>query len=83
MKKTVCVALALLLALLCGCGGNGKSVPSRAGVTSEERQFTAPSDGDLIAIFSHQPGGSPRGAVPGRRANGRLQFRGAGPHGIL
>ena len=35
MKKTVCVALALLLALLCGCGGNGKSVPSRAGVTSE------------------------------------------------
>ena len=52
MKKTVCVALALLLALLCGCGGNGKSVPSRAGVTSEERQFTAPSDGDLIAIFT-------------------------------
>ena len=52
MKKTVCVVLALLLALLCGCGGSGKSVPSRATVTSEERQFATPSDGDLIAIFT-------------------------------
>lgn len=52
MKKTVCVALALLLALLCGCGGNGKSAPSRAEVTSEERQFTQPADGDLIAVFT-------------------------------
>lgn len=52
MKKTVCVVLSLLLVLLCGCGGNGKSAPKRSEVTSEERQFTAPADGDLIAIFT-------------------------------
>lgn len=52
MKKTVCVALALLLALLCGCGGSQKAAPNRAEVTSEERQFQTPSDGDLIAIFT-------------------------------
>ena len=52
MKKTVCVALALSLALLCGCGSGKKTAPNRAEVTSEERQFTAPADGDLIAIFT-------------------------------
>ena len=52
MKKTFCVALALSLALLCGCGSDKKPAPSRAEVTSEERQFAAPSDGDLIAIFT-------------------------------
>lgn len=52
MKKTVCVVLALLLALLCGCGGSKKAAPTRGEVTSEERQFAAPADGDLIAIFS-------------------------------
>lgn len=52
MKKTVCVALALSLALLCGCGSGKKSAPNRAEVTSEERQFATPSDGDLIAIFT-------------------------------
>lgn len=52
MKKTVCVVLSLLLVLLCGCGGSGKSAPNRPEVASEERQFTAPADGDLIAIFT-------------------------------
>lgn len=52
MKKTVCVALALSLALLCGCGSGKKTAPNRAEVTSEERQFAAPADGDLIAIFT-------------------------------
>lgn len=52
MKKTVCVVLALLLALLYGCGGSKKAAPTRGEVTSEERQFAAPADGDLIAIFT-------------------------------
>ena len=52
MKKTVCAALALCLALLCGCSGSGKTAPERAAVQSAERQFQAPADGDLIAIFT-------------------------------
>lgn len=52
MKRMVCVVLALALALLCGCGGSGKSAPKRAAVTSEERQFVTPAEGDLIAIFT-------------------------------
>ena len=52
MKKTVCAALALCLALLCGCSGSGKTPPERAAVQSAERQFQAPADGDLIAIFT-------------------------------
>lgn len=51
MKKTVCAALALCLALLCGCSG-GKTPPERAAVESTERQFQTPADGDLIAIFT-------------------------------
>jgi peptidyl-prolyl cis-trans isomerase B (cyclophilin B) len=42
-----------LLFGLCSCGkGNGKSAPTRTAVQSSERQFTAPADGDLIAIFT-------------------------------
>lgn len=52
MKKIACAAMALSLVVLCGCGGNGKSAPKRAEVTSEERQFATPSEGDLIAIFT-------------------------------
>lgn len=52
MKKTVCVVLALLLALLCGCGSGKKAAPTRGEIASEERQFVAPADGDLIAIFT-------------------------------
>ncbi len=51
---TVCAALcAAVLALsLSGCsGGASERVPDRPAVQSGERQFTAPADGDLIAIF--------------------------------
>ncbi|MEE0799940.1 MAG: peptidylprolyl isomerase [Gemmiger sp.] len=41
----------MLALLLCGCGGAGSTV-SRSTVDSTERQFTAPADGDFIAIFS-------------------------------
>ena len=50
----VCAALcAAVLALsLSGCsGGASERVPDRPAVQSGERQFTAPADGDLIAIF--------------------------------
>lgn len=46
-KLTVCLALAGLLA---GCGGG--SATRRPAVESAERQFTAPAEGDLIAIFT-------------------------------
>lgn len=52
MKKYCSLLLALALALLCACGGSDKKAPTRAEVTSEERQFTTPADGDLIAIFT-------------------------------
>lgn len=50
------VAAALCAALLlAGCSatekGNGKTLPVREAVQSAERQFTAPQDGDTIAIF--------------------------------
>lgn len=51
MKKSIGLLPVLALALLCSCGGEKKSLPTRAAVTSEERQFTAPADGDTIAIF--------------------------------
>lgn len=51
MKKWICLLPAVLLAGLCGCGG-GAAVPSRAAVESAERQFAAPVDGDLIAVFT-------------------------------
>lgn len=50
MKKRAVLCLALCLALLSACGG-GLQPPRRPAVKSEERQFTAPADGDLIAIF--------------------------------
>lgn len=44
---------ALLALLLAACSGqeSGHALPDRPAVESGERQFTAPSDGDLIAIF--------------------------------
>lgn len=52
MKRTACLPLLLTAVLLCSCGSNAKKAPERAEITSEERQFTTPSDGDTIAIFS-------------------------------
>ena len=75
MKKTVCVALALLLALLCGCGGSGKSAPSLAPeVTSEERQLHGAVRRGPDRHLHHEPGGGPGGAVPGRGAHGGVQL---------
>lgn len=52
MKKWICLLTALALGLLCGCSGSAKNVPVRSDVTSEERQFAAPAEGDIIAIFT-------------------------------
>ena len=54
IKRNLCAlcAVVLSLLLLCACGGSRYSVPDRGAVESSERQFTAPSDGDLIAIFT-------------------------------
>ena len=49
-----CCALGLALAAaaaLCSCGGR-YPVPDRPTVESSERQFTAPAEGDTIAIFT-------------------------------
>ena len=51
MKKTICLLLAAALAWLCACSDAPK-VPSRAAVESTERQFAAPAEGDLIAVFT-------------------------------
>ena len=52
MRKQLCLLPALALALLCACSkAETKTPPTRAAVTSSERQLTAPSDGDLIAVF--------------------------------
>ena len=53
MRKSLCLLPALALALLCACGkADTKTLPTRpADLVSTERQFTAPSDGDTIAIF--------------------------------
>ena len=53
MRKSLCLLPALALALLCACGkADTKTLPTRpADLISTERQFTAPSDGDTIAIF--------------------------------
>ena len=50
MKKLLCLVFAMLLAL-CACS-SGKSTPKRPAVTSSERQFTTPAEGDTIAIFT-------------------------------
>lgn len=53
MRKSLCLLPALALVLLCACGkADTKTPPTRpADLISTERQFTAPSDGDTIAIF--------------------------------
>ena len=52
-KRLCAAALALGLVLaLPACSSTRYPVPDRPAVESTERQFTAPSDGDLIAIFS-------------------------------
>lgn len=55
MRKSLCLLPALALALLCACGkADTKTPPTRpADLISTERQFTAPSDGDTIAILIH------------------------------
>ena len=52
-KNRAFAALLMCLALLlCACAGSGdRKIPDRPAVESGERQFTAPTDGDLIAIF--------------------------------
>ena len=52
MKRSACLPLLLAAVLLCSCGSNAKKAPERASLTSEERQFATPSDGDPIAIFT-------------------------------
>lgn len=54
MKKLACLLMACALTLLCGCGG--KKAPDRKTVESTERQFTAPAEGDPIAIFTTSMG---------------------------
>ena len=54
MKKLLCLVFAMLLAL-CACS-SGKSTPKRPAVTSSERQFTTPTEGDTIAIFTTSQG---------------------------
>lgn len=53
-KRKFCALCAIILSLLllCGCAGSRYPVPDRSEVESTERQFTQPSDGDLIAIFT-------------------------------
>lgn len=53
-KRNFCALCAVILSLLllCGCAGSRYPVPDRGEVESTERQFTQPSDGDLIAIFT-------------------------------
>lgn len=54
IKRNLCaLCAALLIALpLSSCESSRYPVPKREDVESTERQFTAPSDGDLIAIFT-------------------------------
>ena len=53
-KRKFCALCAVILSLLllCGCAGSRYPVPDRDEVESTERQFTQPSDGELIAIFT-------------------------------
>lgn len=53
-KRKFCALCAVILSLLllCGCAGSRYPVPDRSEVESTELQFTQPSDGDLIAIFT-------------------------------
>ena len=52
MKRAAAACIALLFPLLlCACKGNDRPAPARSAVESGERQFTAPAEGDLIAVF--------------------------------
>lgn len=51
MKRLLCFFCAVLLCALCACAANPKPVPARAAVQSDERQFTAPQEGELVAVF--------------------------------
>ncbi len=52
MKRAAAACIALLFPLLlCACAGGGRPAPARSAVESGERQFTAPAEGDLIAVF--------------------------------
>lgn len=55
MKKLLCLVFAMLMLALCACS-SGKSTPKRPAVTSSERQFTTPAEGDTIAIFTTSQG---------------------------
>ena len=50
MRLRIGAGIAACALLLCACSG-GLRPPERRAVQSGERQFTAPADGDLIAIF--------------------------------
>ena len=50
-KRCLALGLALVAVCLCSCGSR-YSLPNRPTVDSTERQFTAPTEGDLIAIFT-------------------------------
>ena len=55
MKKFLCLVSAILLLTLCACSGS-TGTPKRTAVTSTERQFALPSEGDTIAIFTTSQG---------------------------
>lgn len=55
MKKFFCLVSAMLLLALCACSGS-IGTPKRTAVTSTERQFASPSEGDTIAIFTTSQG---------------------------
>ena len=72
--------LLALAGLLAGCGGG--SATRRPAVESAERQFTAPAEGDLIAIFTTSLG-EIRRFLPGRCPDGGGKFCWPGPHRLL
>lgn len=58
MKKQtrLCALLIAFSVLLCACGSKEHKAPRRTEVESTERQFSAPQEGDFIAIFSTSMG---------------------------
>ena len=51
-RRAALLLVLCLAAALCACQAGRSSLPDRPAVESGERQFTAPADGDLIAIFT-------------------------------
>lgn len=51
MKKSLCIVALLAVLLLGACGTAKKTPPQRTEITTQERQFAAPAQGDTIAIF--------------------------------